>query len=445
MNRRGQVLIGVILMMVILALIVPAMVLWTQNEARWNVKGKQNMNAFQLAEAAIDRGFRKVSESTTTWFNGQNGTFPANYRGDFAYTDLAGGRYAIALSSGPGSKQATVIGYGQEDARKEVRVIKAVYVNSPMGSAALQTPSSLTFTAKGTSVEWGSIISGQALDVSQLSDYAHPRMYSASSINPFKTSNAAPTTDQIQWWAYQQNLAPFPSIDVSSFSASAARHTGCPQDAGDGAVCVGGVPSGNTTCCWYQGPQTWGNGKGDADVCTTTTACDTGNVYFVNGDLNIDNAIYVRGALIVTGNLVMPSGNGGEAKPTVTVPQQAWREYGNNWSHYSTTWDPTKPATFPGHSNSTYLVNNGAAQTVTGGDTMINGFLYVGGTMSGGNGAGNTSIYGGAYVQGAISLNSGNFTIWYTDYGASMVRASSIVLSRVSWQDLPGVGFPSGL
>ena len=64
---KGQVLVGVIVFLLVLAVIVPAMVLYVQNEARWSVKQQQNTNAFQLAEAAIDIGYQKVTESTSTW------------------------------------------------------------------------------------------------------------------------------------------------------------------------------------------------------------------------------------------------------------------------------------------------------------------------------------------------------------------------------------------
>ena len=75
-RENGQVLVGVILIMLILAVLVPVMVLYTQNEAKWSVKQTQNMAAFQLAEGGIDRGYRKVSESTTTWAALMAGTIP---------------------------------------------------------------------------------------------------------------------------------------------------------------------------------------------------------------------------------------------------------------------------------------------------------------------------------------------------------------------------------
>ena len=65
-NRKAQVLLGVIVLLVVLAILIPTMVKYVQHEAKWSVKQGQNTNAFQLAEAAVDRGYQKIAESTAT-------------------------------------------------------------------------------------------------------------------------------------------------------------------------------------------------------------------------------------------------------------------------------------------------------------------------------------------------------------------------------------------
>ena len=81
-SRSGQVLIGVLLLLMVLMIIVPAMVVYVQHEAKWSGKESETTNAFQLAEAAVDRGYQKVTESTTTWQSFQSGTQTAGYHLD---------------------------------------------------------------------------------------------------------------------------------------------------------------------------------------------------------------------------------------------------------------------------------------------------------------------------------------------------------------------------
>lgn len=417
-KRRGQILIGVIVVMIILAIIIPAMVLYIQNEARWSVKQQQNMTAFQLAEAGVDRGYRKISESTTTWADGQAGVFPSGYAFNTSYSDLSGGCYAISISSGPEAEQVTIIAVSSESKKKEGRAISAVYANSPMGETAVRGQASVAVSGSNTQVHWGAIVTPQSLTVNGRTS---PQMFSAGSIDLDTNSSTPPNCDQPncwQWHSYETNIPATPDIDLGFYESSAT-----------------------TTSTYYNGNQSWGGG-GCSAICNTTTACATGNVYYVNGNLTVcSSGIYVKGALIVTGNLILPNGLAGLATISAKLPRKAWMQYGNNWATYQ-PWDTGEPATFPGL-NSSYLSD--PAITVSLDKVIVEGFLYVGGNLTQGSGGGQEKVLGAAYVVGTTTVGANNFYIYYTEEAGAQIKTTNIILSRLAWKDLPGRAWPVGL
>ncbi len=428
-DEKGQLLVGVIVMLLALAIIVPALVSYIQHEAQWSVKQSHNVTAFQLAEAAIEKGFKKVSESTTTWAAIQNGTLPAGYVFDTPsnpYTDLSGGTYAINLSSGPQQQEVTIVGVGRDAAKKEVRAIKAVYSNAPMGNIAIRGQSTITISGANVQVEWGSVVSNNTINTNNRN---HPQFWSSGLISPQDANGSAPpncdSPNCWQWHSFSNNIPSPPGIDFEYYKSSAQA---------------------NGT--YFAGPYNL-NTK-----CGGSTNCDTGLIYYVDGDASVSSpGIYIRGTLIVTGNLTLPNGRAGQGSPTVDIPPQAWKQYGNDWAFYmaggpscTETWsDPTAPASFPGVNNS-YLVNNGApaAKTFTTGKVIVNGFFYVGGNLSQSGGGGNSIIVGAADVVGTVTIGSNNVCVFNTESASSMIQTTSIVLSRQSWQDVV-MPWPSGL
>jgi Tfp pilus assembly protein PilX len=96
----GQVLVGAILVVSVLLLIVPLMVQWSRQEARWSVKQQKSTVAFNLADAAIDRGMWKLKSSTSCWAQAAVGTVQAGYNFDTVYTDIEGGRVPDSVFDG---------------------------------------------------------------------------------------------------------------------------------------------------------------------------------------------------------------------------------------------------------------------------------------------------------------------------------------------------------
>ena len=89
LRESGQLIVGVMLLLVVMATLVPLMVLYTQREAKWSIKQDQTTTAFHLAEAGIEKGFRALARSTGTWFDLiEYGTPIANYQFDHTFDDI---------------------------------------------------------------------------------------------------------------------------------------------------------------------------------------------------------------------------------------------------------------------------------------------------------------------------------------------------------------------
>lgn len=429
-DNRGQILVGVILMLLVLAVIVPAMVIYVQNETRWSVKQARNATAFDLADAGIEKGLRKVSESTVTWQNILNGQAQTGYILDVAYGDVAGGSYAVSISSGPSAQTVTIISVGRESSKNEARAIKAVYSNTGLGATAIRSGGTATMSGTNVQIEWGAVVSNKDLTTaSSAPGRQHPQFWSAGNVLPNNTSGSTrPLCDSPncwQWHSYQTGIPPMPNIDFAAYQAAA-----------------------NATGTSFTGPLTWPG----APCLSDATSCATGNTYYINGDLTINSpGIYVVGNLIVTGNLTLPNGRSGQGGPTVPLPQQAWKQYGNDWAFYksgaqsacSVSWNDTTPppASFPGL-NSTYLSNPALTVTFSDSKVIVNGFLYVGGNLTAAGGAGQTKVVGAADVVGNVTLGSNNICVFSTDAAAQSLKTTNVVLTRQSWQDYPSQVWP---
>ena len=124
LGRRGQILPGAVAMLVILAVMVPSIVLWIQRETVFASKQSHNTVAFHLAEAGVEKAYLYISLSTTTWVSIQNGNAQPNYAFDKQYQDIAGGTYAISITSGPGTEQVTIVTVGRDKYNKETRALR---------------------------------------------------------------------------------------------------------------------------------------------------------------------------------------------------------------------------------------------------------------------------------------------------------------------------------
>lgn len=428
LSRRGQILPGAVAMLVILAIMVPAIVLWIQRETVFASKQSHNTVAFHLAEAGVEKAYLYVSMSTITWNRIQAGTAQADYSFDKKYTDITGGTYAISITSGPGTEQVTIITVGRDKYNRETRALRVVYSNVIFGGNAIYAGRGVQIGGQ-VDVEWGAVMSPYTIDAAGRSS---PQFWSASQITTKDTNANPPNCDSpgcVQWHSFQANLPSPPIIDFDFYRSSAAGNTtgGCP---------AGGTPAGS--CYYASGAAITSNWKH-----TTTGAA------FFEGDLTIKSpGMYHTGTMIVMGNINLPNGQWGSSPQVhLDMPADAWKQYGNNWTHYRDVFDQSAPAAFPGLTATSYTSPTVCVPAFCRSEKLaVNGFLYVGGNFNnGGGGGGNSDIYGMLYAVGTASQTaSSQVTFYYNANATNGLVTTNVSLTRVSWRDEVR-GWPSGL
>ena len=406
----GQVLVAVIVILVVVATLVPLMVFYTQREALWTAKHAQNTTAFHLAEAGTEKGYLAISQSTQTWRNLQNAIPLSGFQFDTAYSDLPGGTYAVSITSGPGSEQATIVSVGRDSLRRETRALKVVYSNSTLGGIAIYSSGGVQIGGN-TVVHWGAVVSPQAINAA---GQTFPQFWSSAGITGYDTDANPPNCDSpacCQWHAFATNIPPQPLIDLNFYKSSA-----------------------QATGTYYSTHTTFSN-----------FTESTGKTIYIDGNLTVGSpGIDILGSLIVIGNLSTTSGNWGKGTRTPVLPRKAWKQYCNDWSTYR-PFDTTEPASFPGLT-STYQSPQGLTYSPTpNGKFAVSGLLYVQGNFSIGGGGGSSYLHGAAFVLGTSTMTgSSNVTFYYDEQAANGIQTSQIILTRESWQDLLQ-GWPSGL
>lgn len=420
-RARGQVLVVVLVILIIISTLVPLMVFYTQREAIWTAKQARNTTAFHLAEAGTEKAYLAISRSTQTWVNLQAGTLLDNYQFDTAFTDISGGQYAISITSGPEEQQATIISVGRDSLNRETRALKVIYTNSPLGGTAIYSSGGAQIDG-GVEVEWGAVVSPGTVAADSR---ASPQFWSAAGITSYDTDASPPNCDSpncCQWHAYATNIPPAPLIDLSFYKSSATAQSGCP---------TGGTPAGS---CYYNGSVSW-----------TSETITGGKTVYIDGNLTVGSpGIAIEGNLVVMGNLTTTSGNFGKGNYDFKVPQDAWKQYCNNWSYYRTTFDGSAPASFPGL-NSDYESSASLTYNPTGSKTAVKGLLYVQGSFSVGGGGGGSEINGVMYVLGSSTMTTNSaVTLYYNADAAKGMQTTQVILSRQSWQDVL-YPWPSGL
>lgn len=424
LGRRGQILPGAVAMLVILAVMVPAIVLWIQRETIFASKQSHNTVAFHLAEAGVEKAYLYISLSTITWNAIQAGTAQADYSLDKSYSDIEGGTYAISITSGPQAQQVTVITVGRDRLNKETRALRVVYSNTVMGDTAIFAGQGVRIGG-GTNVHWGAVMSPSNIDATSR-DF--PQFWSASQIIGKDTSANPPNCDSpgcCQWHAFQATLPTPPALDFDFFRSSAAATMGCPNVAGKSV----GTPAGS---CYYEGDVTDWNHE------------TAGKTIFIEGDLSVKSpGMFHTGTMIVMGNVNLPNGQWGRGSVNMMMPTKAWKQYCNAWADYQAYGnDSTEPAAFPGL-NSTY---EATVTSINSSKVSVNGFLYVGGNFNnGGGGGGNSDIYGVLYAIGTSTFSAASpIDFYYNGEATSNIITTNVSLTRSSWQSELR-GWPSGL
>jgi len=406
-NQAGQILVIAILILSVLTIIVPLMIMSAQREAKWSMLQKRNTTAFHLAESATERGYLYVTLSTTIFQSVQDGVIQPGYNNDTAYTDVPGGSYAIKIASGTNIGEVVITGIGKEPGGNQVRTIEVTYANAPFGNIAIWANGGVDENGNNFSVEWGAIMTPKTVS---LYGRKHPQIWSAGSIDADTNGATPPNTDQPDgcfWHSYNSTIPPTPTIDFSFYKSSAqAQGT------------------------YYSGNQSFG------------ISHTGGKTYYIDGNMTMSNNSYLKGNLVVIGDLNPATGNWGNGSVSISMPTQAWKQYCSNWTYYKTIsggsgngyWnDTTAPASFPGLT-STYA----SPTTVTASlnKAAVYGFMYVGGNLNWGGGGGNAAFIGMVYINGNGTLGANSHgTIWYNASVAANIKTTNVILARQSWKE----------
>lgn len=403
-----------LLLLALMSVLVPLLVFYAQTESKWAVRETQFTTAFHLAEAATERGYFKLSQSTGNWMSIQAGAPLSGYNFDVKYTDIPGGEYAIYISSGSGEGTAIIIGIGRETKQNLVRTVQVDYIQNALGNVAIMGGQGVSITGNNYKVEWGAVVSQQSLTVG---DRDYPQFWSGGTIDKDTTSPGSwpPNCDQpdcCQWHSFSKDVPPLPSIDLNFYKSSATA-SGTPSDSDCGSS------------YYITGNQTW-SGCNDS----------SGKTYYITGNLTVNSTgggNSVEGNVVVLGNLNLSNGNFGTGARTVYLPQKAWKQYCNDWAHYQ-AFDTGEPSSFPGL-DSDYL--SASTVTVSLDKIFVYGFLYVGGNLVQGGGGGSGSVVGTAFIVGTSTLNaSSNVTIYYNADIQASLKTTRIILSRTSWKEI---------
>ena len=400
--------------MVLVAILVPTLIRYIQQDSTATQKQELTTQAFQLAESAVEQGYQQLILSSTTWSDVQAGQVPTGYNFDAVYDAGNNGQYEIRLASGPASNQLTVTGVGKSHSSSEIRAIKAIYSISGPGNNTITAGNIVTIGAS-VNVEWGAVTSYTSIVAG---GRAHPRFYSSGNIDLDSNGSIPPNTDSKQWWSYDTNLPAQPQVNLSYYKTLAQSY--------------GSPPAGCPTYYTNAG----------AGVNTNVTGCiDTNNrtYYFETGDWTWKspgpNFIYGN-VILASGNMSI-SGNGGDGAAqgayAATIPPQAWMEYANDWATYRG---------MDGFANANYATyaaasaaNYSASTTYGLSNVLLHGFIYAGGG-TGLNGGGNSRFHGVVMTPNTVTVNTSNFTIYFDNTVAAGIQTLNSTPTRSSWQEL---------
>lgn len=420
-GRRGQVLAGVVMLMMVLLIIVPAMVSWVAQDNRASVKDRKTTTAFNIAEAGLDRAYWKLKSSTSTWAAARAGLPLAGYAFDQAYSDISGGVYRISITSGPAVDQVTVIAEGRDLQGKEKRAVQALYTNMTIPGAII---SGAGIDSSGSSIShWGPVLAMNNITLSGTSALRYyPRKLSKQAVvgtggNPRDINGVTPpNTDNLEWWSNYE-VPELPLFDFAALRSSAAA-SGTLNCAGN----VAGTHVNQLVC-------------GSACVnCTVQnlyrdSRYDKGYVWYWDNNVSISGQSGIVGTVIVRGNM-STSGTDAYNPPSVPVPANAWQEY----QRIDTAASNQYPGDTGLRSNAaTYNIGSCGVTcegSASGSDVGYRGFVYIGGNI---NMTGDSDIYGAIWAQSGWS-GGGNAMVFYDD--SLVLPQLNVTLSRQSWQEV---------
>jgi len=470
--RKGFILPMFVSIIIIFFIIVPVILNWVSEDTKSTVSEQKKSIAFNLAEAAVERGYWKVKSSTSTFESVIMGGTLVGYNFDTVYNDIQGGSYRIKISSGPLSRQVTIIGEGRDNSTKEKRAVKVIYQNQTITGAMISgskiTPSDKTTFHWGPILGWGEInLSGGAGNV------YYPRKFSKQLVKPRDNSLNPPNTDNLEWWS-AYDVPELPMFDFATIRSS-AQANGTLNCGGFNNYIYPNSSNGYTLSC---------NCSGDKKkCCADQNSCKISDIYadrrykqgllwyWDPGKWVYLNNTGTKGSFFVRDNLTIdgddcygpwyktdgydayggyhtcgsgPSSDSGPGALFVDVPKTAYLEY----QKIDTSLSNQYPGDL-GLSSSSVVYQIGACNKssysqcgssceegcergASGDDIGLEGFLYVGGDLK------ITSafdMYGAIWVVGKVeTTGSNNVSVFFNEN--LDLPTLNVVLIRKSWEEI---------
>ena len=459
-NNRAFALPIVLAILLVFMILLPALILWLQQDTKAAVKNQKNTFALNLAEAGIDRGMWRLKSSTTSFSDAASGTIIPGYNFDTTYSDISGGTYRIQFSSGPLSKQVTIWAEGRDSANRQTRSIKEVVQNQTIYSA-LMAGGNISWS-KGLCVYWGPLISQGNLTMvdDNVAGWYFPRKYArgvvlGTAANPRDTNGLTPpNTDNTEWWS-EYSVPDIPVLDFATMRSSAAATGtlnvyGCRSTQGGAGTNGSAVKWDTRASCSSGGAHATHFGNSWSHPKSAQFNPNTDYVWYWDGDVTLSGAYCgsspcgqstgLRGTVVVRGNLTIDTP--GEFNYNGHVPANAWQEENRLTK---TLGDTAASGEYPADqglhtSKSTFNFGTDTwSQPLSGGGWKttvgIKGFTYVGGNL--------TILQfldfnGAVWVNGNATASGGTATafcgIFYDD--TLDVPALNVILIRVSWNEV---------
>lgn len=459
MNKtsKGFALPAVLAIMLVFMVLLPALVMWIQQDTKMAVKTQKTNFALNLAEAGVDRGMWKLKSSSSTFAQAYAGTVITGYNFDTTYSDIAGGTYRIKFSSGPAAKQVTIWAEGRDSANNQTRSIKEVVQNQTIYSPLMASGG--TSWAKGLLIFWGPIISQGNITIQDdvVGGIYYPQKYAQGTVigtaaNPRDTNGLAPpNTDNVEWWS-EYSVPDVPVLDFAALRSSAAA-TGTLNVYGCRST-QGGAGTNNSSTAWDTRSSCTSAGAHATHFgnpwCHPKSARNQPNnsyVWYWDGDVTLsggstaNQSCGLRGIIIVRGNLTIDTP--GEYNYNGPVPTNAWQQH---QKFTKTTNDSAAANEYPadtGFHSSGSTFNFGTDTFGVPGlgagpyhcTVGIRGFTYVGGNLTIVN---YMDFNGAVWVNGTVTSSGGTLAtscgIFYDD--TLSVPALNVILIKMSWNEV---------
>lgn len=426
LDEKGQMLVPILAILVILGIMLPLFVMWVEREAVWTVKEQKNVTAFNLAEAGLERGLWSIKVSTYNWERITSGNIIPGYNFDSVYNDIMGGEYRLRITSGPLTNEITIVSEGRTIQPPANRAIKAIYARKAFDNA-ISVDGALQWKP-GLTVHWGPVVSYNAITQSP-SDW-YPRKVSKGRIVGRDTNPDPLNSDNVEYWAYE-NLGSAPKVDLNYY-IQVASFSRIPVVTGTGEILKKTGSTNAVATPAGSGIFLAADNNGGIRIQRTGGASNRYNfnsstsVIYTDGTLSASSDVFLKVlALISEGDMDFDAKG---ANYAAVVPGAAYVEYVKKkqvtpaYSYPGESSGPRGPGVPPAGSE---------AYTVT--DCGIHGFLYCGGAM-GNSGGNDAKLVGSINVKGNITMN--NFFVFYDTAVASGVRLSETPMTIQSWREV---------